>query len=271
MYDYLLGGKDNRAADREAAAKIIAVAPEIRDMARANRAFLQRAVRYLARDAGITQFLDVGTGFPASPNVHEIAAEHAVDPKVAYVDNDPVVHAHANALLTGTGATRVILADLRDPGKIIAEAGEFLDLAKPAALLLVAVLHFVPDADDPCGIVTSLRDALVPGSFLALSHGTTDFHDEEVTATAAAAYDSAAAPLVLRSRDQIARFLHGFTPMDPGLVQPPLWRPDVRPKPVDLTKIGMYAAVAAKNWSFARTPFMILDEAVDLSGCASKM
>ena len=247
MYDYLLGGKDNRAADREAAAKIIAVAPEIRDMAWANRAFLQRAVRYLARDAGITQFLDIGTGSPASPNVHEIAAEHAADPKVAYIDNDPVVHAHANALLTGTGATRVVLADLRDPGKIIAKAVEFLDLAEPVALLLDAVLHFVPDADEPCDIVASLRDALAPGSFMALSHGTTDFHDEEVTATAAAAFDRAVAPLVLRPRDRIARFLRGFTPVDPGLVQLPLWRPDVRPKPVDLAKIGMYAAVAAKD------------------------
>ncbi len=181
-------------------------------MARANRAFLQRAVRFLARDAGITQFLDVGIGFPASPNVHEIAAEYAVDPKVAYVDNDPVVHAHANALLTGTCATRVILADLRDPGKIIAEAGEFLDLAKPVALLLVAVLDFVSDADDPFGIVASLRDAFAPGSFLTLSHGTTDFHDEDATATAMAACDSVAALLVLRPRDQIARFLRGFTP-----------------------------------------------------------
>jgi hypothetical protein len=247
IYDYLLGGKDNRAADREAAAKIIAVAPETRDMARANRAFLQRAVRYLARDAGITQFLDVGTSFPSSPNVHEIAAEYAVDPKVAYVDNDPVVHAHANALLTGTCATRVILADLRDPGKIIAGAGEFLDLAKPVALLLVAVLHFVPNADDPCGIVASLRDALAPGSFLAVSHGTTDFHDADVTTSAVAACDSETTPLVLRPRDQIARFLHGFTPVEPGLVQPPLWRPDVRPKPGDLTNVGMYAAVAVKN------------------------
>jgi hypothetical protein len=205
MYDYLSGGKDNRAADREAPAKIIAASPETRDMARANRAFLQRAVLYLARDAGITQFLDVGTGFPPSPNVHEIAAEHAADAKVVYIDNDPVVHAHANALLSGTGATRVSFADLRDRGKVIAETGELLDLAKPVALLLVAVLHFVPDADAPRGIVASLRDALAPASFLALSHCTTDFHDEEVIATAAAACDNAAAPLVLRPRDAADR------------------------------------------------------------------
>jgi SAM-dependent methyltransferase len=219
----------------------------VRAIAKSNRAFLRRAVRYLAAEKGITQFLDIGTGIPTAPNVHQAAAECAEGTRVAYVDNDPVVHAHANALLTGTGTTKVILADLRDPAAVIGQAGGFLDLNRPVALLLVAVLHFIPDAEDPAGIVATLRDALAPGSYLALAHGTTDFHPAEVTGTAAAAYDTATAPLVLRPRPAIEAFLDGFTPEPPGLVQAPLWRPDVSPKPKELKKIGMYAAVAAKN------------------------
>ena len=247
MYDYYLGGKDHWQADREAAETILAVAPEVRDNARANRAFLHRAVRYLARDKGVTQFLDIGTGIPTPPNVHETAAEHVPASRVVYADNDPVIHAHANALLTGTGTTRIVLADLRDPEKIIARAREFLDFTRPVALLLVAILHFIPDTEDPAGIVAAYRDALPAGSFLALSHGTTDFHPAEVTGTATAAYDSASAPLVLRPRAAIEAFLDGFTAEPPGLVQAPLWHPDIKPKPKDLKKIGIYAAVAAKN------------------------
>jgi S-adenosyl methyltransferase len=247
MYNYYLGGKDHWAADREAADQVLAVAPEVRANARANRAFLHRAVRYLARDKGITQFLDIGTGVPTSPNVHETAVQHASTSRVVYADNDPIVHAHANALLTGTGTTRIILADLRDPDKIIAGARDFLDFTSPVGLLLVAILHFIPDEADPAGIVATLCGTLAPGSFLVLSHGTTDFHPAEVTSTAMAAYDGAAAPLVLRPRAAIEPFLDGFTPKDPGLVQVPLWRPDAKPKPADLKKIGIYAAVAAKN------------------------
>ena len=217
MYDYYLGGKDNWAADREAADKILAIVPEVRDMARANRAFLHRAVRHLARGKGINQFLDIGTGIPTSPNVHETAAKHAPDARVAYADNDPVIHAHANALLTGTGTTKIILADLRDAEKIIAATRDLLDFTKPVGLLLVAILHFIPDSDDPRGIVAYLRDALPPGSYLVLSHGTTDFHPAEVISEAVASYDGAAAPLVLRSRADISRFLDGFTPVAPGL------------------------------------------------------
>jgi hypothetical protein len=243
MYDFYLGGKDNWPADREAAARVLAAAPEVRAIARENRAFLTRAVRFLAEEKGITQFLDIGTGIPTSPNVHE-AAPHA---RVVYADNDPVVHAHANALLTGTGTTEVILADLRDPLAVIAGARTFLDFTRPVALLLVAVLHFIADADDPAGIVAALRDALPEGSWLALSHGTADFHPAEVAAAAAAAYDGAAAPLVLRPRAAIERFFDGFTLEEPGLVQAPLWHPGTRPKPKDLTKIGIYAAAASKN------------------------
>jgi hypothetical protein len=247
MYDYYLGGKDNWAVDREAADKILAVAPEVRDIARANRAFLHRAVRRLAGNHGITQFLDIGTGIPTVPNVHETAAAYSPDAKVVYVDNDPLVHAHANALLTGTGATEVILADLRDPQRIIAEASAFLDFSRPVALLLVAILHFIPDRDDPAGIVAALRDALPPGSMLALSHGTTDFHPATTTSTAMAAYDTIGTPLTLRPRAAIEGFLDGFTPEPPGLVQAPLWRPVARRMPKDLKKIGIYAAVAART------------------------
>ena len=247
MSDYYLGGKDHWQADKEAAEQILAIAPEARTVARANRAFLRRAVTYLAQEKGVTQFLDIGTGIPTSPNVHETAAAHASDTRVVYADNDPVIHAHANALLTGTGTTRIILADLRDPEVILAGARDFLDFTKPVALLLVAILHFIPDAEAPAAIITTFRDALPPGSFLALSHGTTDFHPAEVTGTATATYDSATAPLVLRPREAIEALLAGFTAEPPGLVQAPLWHPDVKPKPADLKKIGLYAAVAAKN------------------------
>jgi S-adenosyl methyltransferase len=247
MYDYYLDGQDNWLSDRHAAAQVLAVLPEVRAIAQANRAFLRRAVRYLAAGKGITQFLDIGTGIPTAPNVHQAAAECADGTRVVYVDNDPVVHAHANALLTGTGTTKIILADLRDPAAVIEAASGFLDFTRPVALLLVAILHFIPDSEDPAAIVAALRDALPPGSYLALSHGTTDFHPAEATTAAKAAYDTATAPLVLRPRAAIERFLDGFTPEPPGLVQAPLWRPDIHPRPKDLKKIGMYAAVGAKS------------------------
>lgn len=247
MYDYYLSGKDNWQADRKAADKILAVAPEVRDSARANRAFLTRAVRYLAREKGVTQFLDIGTGIPTSPNVHESAAVCARGTRVVYADNDPVIHAHANALLTGAGTTRIVLADIRDPDMILAGARDFLDFTRPVALLLVAILHFIPDEDDPAAILAAYRNALPAGSFLALSHGTSDFHPAEVASTATTAYDAAAAPLVLRPRAAIEAFFDGFTLEPPGLVQAPLWHPDTKPKPKDLKKIGIYAAAAAKN------------------------
>lgn len=247
MYDFYLGGKDHWRADREAAEKILAVAPEARATARANRAFLARAVRYLAKEKGITQFLDIGTGIPTSPNVHETAAACAKGTRVVYADNDPVIHAHANALLTGTGDTSIVLADLRDPEKIIAGARGFLDFTRPVALLLVAILHFIRDEENPAGLVAAYRDALPPGSFLVLAHGTADFHPEEIAATATAAYDNATAPLVLRPKAAIEAFLDGFTAVPPGLVQAPRWRPGTKPKPDQLKKIGIYAAVAAKN------------------------
>jgi len=226
VYDYLLGGKDHFPADRAAAEHLLALVPEARAGARENRAFLGRAVRYLTLEAGIRQFLDVGTGIPSQGNVHEVAQAVAPDARVAYVDNDPVVHVHANALLAQP-TTTAILADLREPKRIVQDpkARELLDFTEPVAVLLVAVLHFVEDHDDPAGAVACLRDAMPAGSYLVISHATGDFRPE-VAAEVTAVYERAAAPLVLRSRAQVASFFKGFELLPPGLVQPAAWRPD---------------------------------------------
>jgi hypothetical protein len=246
MYNAYLGGNDNYPADREAVRQIMRVFPEVRSMAVANRAFMQRAVRFLAAEAGIRQFIDIGTGIPSAGNVHEVAGRAAPEARVVYVDNDPIVHVHANALLTGGGTTGIVLADLRDPAAILAHPGlrELIDFTRPVALLLVAILHFVKDEEDPAGIVASLRDALPDGSYLVLSHGTQDFHPPGGADTAAAGYKNATAPLVLRTHEQVSAFFDGFDLLEPGLVQAPLWRPDGRrPRPRDLEKIGIYAGV----------------------------
>src|SRR6266566_3062642 len=168
MYDAYLGGKDNYAADREAVRQVLRAAPELRDTARANRAFLRRAVRFLVGEAGIRQLIDIGTGIPTAGNVHEVAEEIAPGTHVVYIDNDPIVNVHANALLTGSGTTRIVLADLREPEKILRhpKVGELIDFAEPVGLLLVAVLHFLTDDENPMGIVATLRDALPTGSYL---------------------------------------------------------------------------------------------------------
>src|ERR1700761_3643358 len=160
MYDAYLGGKDNYRADREAVRQILRRWPEVRLIARANRAFLQRAVRFLAREAGIRQFIDIGTGIPSAGNVHEIAGQIAPDAHVVYVDNDPIVHVHANALLTGSGTTAIVLADLRDPGAIVAhpKVRDMIDFTQPVAVLLIAIVHFITDEEDPAAIVATLRD-----------------------------------------------------------------------------------------------------------------
>jgi hypothetical protein len=249
MYDAYLGGKDNYAADREAVRQILRVFPEVRAIAKANRAFMQRAVRFLAGEAGIGQFIDIGTGIPSAGNVHEVAGRAAPGTRVVYVDNDPIVHVHANALLTGSGSTSVVLADLRDPEGILADSRlrGLIDFTEPVALLLVAILHFVTEAEDPVHIVATLRDALPPGSYLVLSHGTADFHPPGVAGQAAGGYEHATAPLVLRRFEQVSAFLDGFDLVEPGLVQAPLWRPDGGPpRPKDLAKIGVYAGVGRK-------------------------
>jgi SAM-dependent methyltransferase len=246
MYDAYLGGKDNYAADREAVRRILRVAPEVRDTARANRAFLQRAVRYLAGQAGIRQIIDIGTGIPSAGNVHEVADQAAPGTRVVYVDNDPIVHVHANALLTGRGTTRIVLADLREPSAILEhpKVGELIDFRQPVGLLLVAIVHFLTDDDHPARIIATLRDALPPGSYLVLSHATGDFRTGAAQ-QAAAVYDRATAPMTLRTHAQIAALFDGWDLVEPGLVQLPLWRPDGSPpRPKDLAKAWGYGGVA---------------------------
>ncbi|MFF2353677.1 SAM-dependent methyltransferase [Kitasatospora sp. NPDC058115] len=248
MYDYYLGGKDNFPADREAAERALAANPEFRSTARANRGFLTRAVRCVA-GLGIDQFLDIGTGIPTAGNTHEIA--QAVDPgaRVLYVDNDPIVLAHARALMGGTavGRTTVIQSDLRRPDELLAdaEAEKLLDLDRPTALVLAAVLHFVRDEEGPYEVVRTLLGALAPGSHLILSHGTADFLPAEVRDRVTGVYSKATAPLVGRSREQVGAFLDGLEVLDPGVVTVPLWRPDGAPE-AGAERVSMYGAVARK-------------------------
>jgi hypothetical protein len=250
MYDFYLGGKDNYAVDQEAAREILRAVPEVRDMARENRAFLQRVVRFLVGEAGIRQIIDIGTGIPAAGNVHEVAREVAPDVRVIYIDNDPIVHVHASALLTGAGSTGIVLADLREPETILAHprVRELIDFSQPVALLLVAIMHFITDDEHPGRIIAAFRDALPPGSYLALSHGTADFHSQDAVSHGIRVYQRATAPLVLRSHAQVAAFFDGFDLVEPGLVQVPLWRPDGRrPRLRDLTGIGIYGGVGQRR------------------------
>ena len=246
LYNFYLGGQDNYAVDRAAAAQVMKLLPETRDIVRANRAFLQRAVRFLVADAGIDQFIDIGTGIPAAGSVHEVA--HRINPeaRVVYVDNDPVVHLHASALLAGQSNTGIAAEDLRNPERILdhPKVQELIDFGKPVGLLLLAVLHFVTDESEPGRIIAALREALCPGSYLILSHATADFHDQSVAGAVTAVYQKATAPLVLRDHDQVSALFDGWDLVDPGLVQLPLWRPDDKPlAPHDLAKIGMYGGV----------------------------
>jgi hypothetical protein len=230
--------------------QILSGFPEVRQIALANRAFLGRAVRFLAAEAGIRQFIDIGTGIPSAGNVHEVAGQAAPGARVVYVDNDPIVNVHANALLTGSGTTAIVLADLRDPAAILAHpvVRELIDFTHPVGLLLVAILHFIRDEEDPAGIVATLRDALPEGSYLVLSHATQDFHPPGGTQAATEVYKNATAPLVFRTRERVSAFFDGFGLLEPGLVQAPLWRPEGRrPRPKDLARIGMYVGVGRKT------------------------
>src|SRR6266498_5782777 len=252
IYDYLLGGKDNYPADRAAAEATLAVGPEGRAIARANRRFLVRAVRFLA-EQGIRQFIDIGTGIPTSPNVHEVAQAVAPGARVVYVDNDPLVLAHARALLRshGPGETRFLHADLRDPEAILGDPDlrALIDFAQPLAVLLVATLHHIPDADDPAGIVTRLLAPAGSGSYLVVSQLASDLKPERAAGVAAAAKRSGVT-LLPRRRDQVLRFFAGLDLVEPGLVQPPLWRPDPGRDPSEeeenLDLVWFYAGVARK-------------------------
>jgi hypothetical protein len=226
VYDYWLGGKDNFAVDREAAEQVIAAYPGILRDVRAQRAFLANAVRYLAGVAGIRQFLDIGTGIPTASNTHEVAQGAEPDCRVVYVDNDPMVLAHARALLVGvTAPTAYVDADLRDTGKVLAEAARLLDFTKPVAVMLISVLHLIPDENDPHAIVTRLMEAVPSGSWLALSHPARDVHPQQVTEAASRFNQLAPAKATLRTRAEILRFFDGLELLGPGLAQIHRWRP----------------------------------------------
>ena len=239
VYDYWLGGKDNFAADREAAERVLAAAPGLRFRVRANRAFLGRATRYLAAEAGIRQFLDIGTGIPTADNTHEVAQRAAPAARVVYVDNDPIVLLHAQALLRSTpqGATDYIQADLRDPGLILDRAATLLDFGQPVAIMLLGVLHLIQDSQDPWGIVTQLMAAMPAGSYLTISHPAIDIHHAQ--ADAQRVYNErVSTPQTLRTREQVARFFTGLELVEPGLVQVHQWRPD----PSDFAPEGVVSA-----------------------------
>jgi hypothetical protein len=225
MYDYYLGGKDNYASDRDLAEKIMQYLPQTPEIARQNRAFLGRAVRYLVAECGIRQFIDIGTGLPTQENVHQVA--QTIDPaaRVVYADNDPVVLTHANALLATNGNTKVVQADIREPGVVLelASGSGLIDFSEPVALLMIAVLHFITDEEDPWSIVKEFTEAVVPGSYLALSHAEQRPHEEE--AAAAKLYDHASAPMVPRSQHAVERFFAGFELVAPGMVTVAEWRP----------------------------------------------
>ena len=227
VYDYWLGGSHNFLADQDLGRAIAAVEPNVRAIARANRAFVGRAVRFLVAE-GIRQFLDIGSGIPTQGNVHEVAQRADPAARVAYADFDPVAIAHSKAILAKTENTTIIDADLRDPEKILAHpaARRLVDFGQPAGLLIVAILHFIGDAEDPWRLVAALRDSLAPGSYLVLSHATNESKPTVAQAAEKVYNRSVATQVQLRSHAEILRFFDGFDLVDPGLVYIPQWRPD---------------------------------------------
>ena len=226
VYDYWLGGKDNFAADREAAEQVIAANPTVLPGVQANRAFLGRAVRYLAAEAGIRQFLDLGTGLPTAQNTHQVAQEIAPDSRIVYVDNDPIVLAYARALLTSApeGATAYVPSDIRDTGKVLAGAAETLDLSRPVAVMALMVLQYIPDRDDPWGIIGRVLESLPPGSYLTVSDTVRDIDTGRVTeGTARLNQRMGPTQLTLRTRPDFERFFDGLEMVEPGVVPLPEW------------------------------------------------
>jgi hypothetical protein len=226
VYDYWLGGKDNFAADRAAAEQVIATMPDILVSVRAQRAFLGRAVYYLAAEAGIRQFLDVGTGLPSANNTHEVAQRAEPRARIVYVDNDPIVLLHARALLASSpeGATAYIDGDLRDTDKILAEAAGVLDFGQPVAVMLLGVLHCIPDSDDPAALVRRLLDTVPSGSYLVIAHPASDIATEQMAQSMRRYNEQVRAPVTARSHAQVSSFFAGVDLVEPGLVQLHRWR-----------------------------------------------
>ena len=248
IWDYWLGGKDHYAADRAAGDHVLQAAPVVREVARADRAFLASAVHHLVAGLGIRQFLDIGTGLPTAGNTHEVAQRAAPEARVVYVDNDPVVLAHARALLISApeGATAYIDADARDTGKILAQAAQTLDFTRPVAVMLLGILLFIPDADDPWAVTAELMDAVPAGSYLAVSHGASDIRAGQV-ATAGSRYNEhSAVPMRLRTREEFTRFFDGLELAVPGVVPINHWHPGPPPGTRKKTALPAYAALGRK-------------------------
>ena len=251
MYDYGLGGKNHFAADRAAFDAAVRSTPTLRTGLRENRRFLGRAVRFLADEAGVRQFLDIGSGLPTAGNVHEIAQQAAPECRVVYVDNDPLVLTHARALLASgpQGRTGYIQADLREPESILEHsvARELLDFTEPVALMLVSVLHFIPDTDKPRDLVSTLVDALPPGSYIAASHASGE-HDRKRVTGGQQAYQNAGVPFQLRDSDEFSRLaFDGLELVPPGVVVVSEWRPDEDgPRPL-ASEVNGYGGVARKG------------------------
>ncbi|WP_016908379.1 SAM-dependent methyltransferase [Streptomyces xiaopingdaonensis] len=262
LYDFYLGGKTNYPADRETAAEVLGANPNAMVAARENRAFMHRAVRYVVEQHGIRQFVDIGTGIPTEPNLHQVAQRFAPDARVVYTDNDPIVLTYARALLTGTreGRTDYIDADVREPERILEQADKTLDLSRPACLSVVALFHFVGDDADPHGLTQRLLDAMAPGSALILSHATEDFDPEGATTGTmrelGRVYRSRGMTLALRDKATTERFFHqaGTEIADPGLAPSHEWRTELEidQKPrlvgmVDASEVGVWAGVGIKS------------------------
>ncbi len=246
VYDYWLGGKDNFAADRELGERTLEAYPNLVFSVRANRAFLTRTVRFLAAEAGIRQFLDIGTGIPTNDNTHQVAQRVAPESRIVYVDNDPIVLSHARALLTSKpeGACAYLDADLRDPDKILASAADTLNFSQPVAVMLVAVMHFISDDTEASAIVNRLMGACAPGSFVTISHAASDIDAEQQTEMVRRLNQSVAEKATLRDRAGVTRLFDGLELVEPGVVRVAQWRPDSQFEAASPT--GLWGGVADK-------------------------
>jgi hypothetical protein len=242
IYDYYLGGKDNYPPDRKAARLVLGAAPDLPLAALENREFVKRAMQFLARERGIRQFVDIGPGLPTQGSVHQLAHQHDPGANVVYVDNDAVVLTHSRSLLSGVSGVTIIIGDLREPERILAdhELRTLIDFSRPVGLCMTLVLHFLPPDDDPYGVVARFRDALCAGSYLVLSHVTGDGRETGTLAGIGEVYQNANAPLIMRTREQATAFFNGFELVEPGVVFLSQWRPT-----------GEYYAQGGTRWAYA--------------------
>jgi len=248
IWNYWLGGKDNYAVDREAGDKVAAMLPSIVAQARADRAFLGRTIRYLAGEEGVRQFLDIGTGLPTADNTHQVAQRVAPESRIVYADNDPMVLTHARALLTSTpeGACDYVEGDLREPDKILAQAARTLDFTKPVGLMLLGILHHIPDTDQARSIVRHLVSALAPGSYVTINHSTSAVHGAAME-EAVAHWNQVGTPsMTLRTPEQITRFFDGLDLLPPGVVSCSRWRPDLTLAGSQPAEVDEFCGVARK-------------------------